>query len=170
MNIFSTQNLSLFLSVLLSGMVAGLLFGYSCSVNIGLGRLNDLEYLKAMQSINKAILNPAFFLIFFGALLVLPVTAWVNYTPSPSTGFYLLLSAAAIYFIGVFGVTIFGNIPLNNVLASFNIETASAQEILSHREQFESSWNKFHLLRTTASIITFALTILSIFKSNCPSE
>lgn len=53
MDIFSIQNLSLFLATLLCGLLAGLFYGYSCSVNNGLGRLNDPGYLKAMRSINK---------------------------------------------------------------------------------------------------------------------
>ncbi len=164
MDIFSIQNLSLFLATLLCGLLAGLFYGYSCSVNNGLGRLNDLGYLKAMRSINKVILNPVFFLSYFGALLILPVTAWINYTPYPSIRFYLLLSATIIYFTGVFGVTVAGNVPLNEALADFNIETASAEEIFSQREKFESPWNKYHLIRTMASILSFALTILSIFQ------
>ena len=162
MNIFSTQNLAIFLSVLFSGLLAGLLYGYACSVNIGLGRLNDSEYLKAMQSINEAILNPVFYLGFMGALVVLPIASWLNYTPSPSIKFYLLLSATAVYFIGVFIVTFACNVPLNEALANFNIDTASAEEIFSQREKFEASWNSFHFIRTIASILAFSFTIVSL--------
>ncbi|MGI8583050.1 MAG: hypothetical protein ACR2KX_12675 [Chitinophagaceae bacterium] len=100
MDIFSIQNLSLFFATLLCGLLTGLFYDYSCSVNNGLGRLNDPGYLKAMRSINKVILNPVFFLRFF------------SYTPYPSIEFYLLLSATIIYFTGVFGVTVMKCVPI----------------------------------------------------------
>jgi uncharacterized membrane protein len=165
MNNLSSQNISIFLSVLLSGLLAGLFYGYSCSVNGGLGRLSDLEYLKAMQSINKVILNPVFFLSFMGTLLILPIATWLTYSPGPSIRFYLLLAAAGTYLIGVFVVTMAGNVPLNDALENFNIGGASMQELSAHREKFESHWNNFHLVRTLASIAAFALTILSAFKT-----
>jgi uncharacterized membrane protein len=64
----------LFFTILLSGLVAGLLYAYSCSVNSGLKNLPDAAYLKAMQSINIAIQNPLFFASFLG----LPVLLIIN--------------------------------------------------------------------------------------------
>ena len=164
MNHFTLQNTSLFLAILLSGLLAGLFYGYACSVNAGLGILTDLEYVRAMQAINKVILNPVFFLSFFGALIILPVASWVNYSPPPDKRYYLLLTATAIYIVGVFGITVFGNVPLNESLAKFNVESASVQEIVYQREKFESAWNRLHLIRTVASILSFALTIASGIK------
>lgn len=160
----SSQNILGILSVVLSGLVAGLFYAYACSVNIGLGRLSDTEYLSAMQSINKAILNPAFFLSFMGALFVMPLATWFTYTPNPPIQFHFLLSASIIYVAGVFGVTVMGNVPLNDALAIFNIEKASTQELFSQREKFETAWNNLHLIRTWAAIVSFILAILSLIK------
>jgi uncharacterized membrane protein len=165
MNTISLQNISLTIAVLLSGLLAGLFYGYVCSVNIGLGRLSDLEYLRAMQSINSAILNPLFFLSFLGVLLLLPIVTWSAYTTDPSIHFYLLLSATVIYLIGVFAVTIIGNVPLNEALANYNFDGAMEQELLSCREAFESPWNTLHLIRTVASVLTFFLSLLSIITA-----
>lgn len=153
----------LFTSTLLSGLVAGLFYAYSCSVNMGLKSLSDQEYLKAMQSINRAILNPYFFISFMGLLVVYPVTAYSLFKIEPSASLYLMVSAAAIYFIGVFGVTIFGNVPLNDQLDNFVISEATTDEIAALRKLFENPWNSLHAVRTTASVISFGLTILSVF-------
>lgn len=161
---FSLQNTILFITTLFSGLVAGLLYSYSCSVNIGLKALPDAEYLKAMQSINIAIQNPFFFISFMGLLLLFPFSAWGLYSQQTTTSFYLLLVATAFYFIGVFGVTVFGNVPLNNQLAGFVISSASSEEISKMRFTFETSWNKFHLIRTVSAILSFGFTILSIMK------
>jgi len=55
------QNITLVITTTTTSLIAGLFYAYSCSVNPGLRRLADKEYLTAMQSINKAILNPVFF-------------------------------------------------------------------------------------------------------------
>ena len=161
---FSLQNAVLFITILFSGLVAGLLYSYSCSVNIGLKALPDAEYLQAMQSINIAIQNPYFFISFMGLLLLFPISARGFYSMQAMTSFYLLLIAISLYFIGVFGVTVFGNVPLNNQLAKFVISSASSDEISTMRSAFETAWNKFHLIRTVSAILSFAFTILSIIK------
>ncbi len=157
---FSFQNIAIFLTILFSGLVAGLFYAYSCSVNPGLKALGDTEYIRAMQSINRAIQNPYFFCSFMGLLLVFPLCCWQMY--GSGTSFYLMLAAAIIYFILVFGITIFGNVPLNNMLESFKINEASNEQIASTRIAFEKPWNQFHLIRTLASVISFSLCILSI--------
>lgn len=156
--------ISQFAAILLTGLLAGLFYGYDCSVIKGLGNLQDEVYLQSFQSINKAIQNPYFFISFVGILLVLPVSSWLSYSNSNLASFYLLLSATLIYFIGVFGVTIFGNVPLNEQLANFSISTATEAEISAMRQTFEKPWNTYHTIRTIASIISFGLAILSLIK------
>ncbi|MEO7977994.1 anthrone oxygenase family protein [Flavobacterium sp.] len=153
----------LFTTVLFSGLIAGLFYSYSCSVNIGLRLLSNSEYLKAMQAINASIQNPAFFISFMGLLVAFPVTTFQCY--SANTNYlYLLWIGMIIYFIGVFGVTIFFNVPLNEQLAKFNIENATSTEILSMRKAFENPWNTFHTIRTVASLISFSLIIVFVLK------
>ena len=156
------QSIMPIITITLSGLVAGLLYGYACSVNPGLHKLGDKEYLTAMQSINVAILNPLFFLSFMGLLAVFPVTAYQ--LRLQQTTFYYMLMAMIIYVVGVFGVTMFANVPLNNRLASFNISAASQVDVSSMRSIFEKPWNTFHTIRTTASIVSFVLSILSLTK------
>ncbi|GAB3970693.1 hypothetical protein GCM10028806_19120 [Spirosoma terrae] len=75
--------------------------------------------------------------------------------------FWLLLSASVLYLVGVFGVTIFGNVPLNEALDVFNIQTASADDVAAQRRAFEIPWNKLHRIRTTASILALVLVIVA---------
>lgn len=151
-------------AILLAGLVAGLFYAYECSVTGGLGKLPDREYLTAFQSINKVILNPYFFASFMGCVFVLPLASWLSYHAGAHVSFYFMLSATVVYLVGVFGVTVVSNVPLNEALANFNVDTSSAEEIRSLRDRFESPWNKYNLIRTVAAIASFLLTILSIVK------
>ena len=158
------QNLILFITILFSGLVAGLLFSYSCSVNIGLKVLPDQEYLRAMQSINIAIQNPYFLIVFMGLLLLFPLTTWNIHSSNSTTSFYFFLIATLFYYIGVFGVTALGNIPLNNQLSRLDIKSASSDKISAMRFTFETAWNKFHLIRTISSILSFGSAIVSLIQ------
>ena len=155
----TTINLFLLFSALTSGLVAGLFYSYSCSVNPGLGALSDSNYLAAMQSINRAILNPVFFFSFMGTLLLLPVSTYQHF--GTGSRFYILLAATLLYAIGTFGVTVAGNVPLNEALDRINLTGASSQELAAHRLRFEVPWNKLNAIRTWASILSFILVLLT---------
>lgn len=153
-------------AILLTGLVAGLFYSYACSVTGALGKLSDREYIKAFQSINNAIQNGWFFASFMGSLFILPVAAWLSYNSGGAgAAFWLLLSATVLYAIAVFGVTMLGNVPLNNMLERFNIHTASSQELLSLRERFEVPWNRLNLIRTVGAIVSFLLPVVSSILS-----
>ena len=146
------------------GLIAGLFYGYSCSVNNGLGKLSDEGYLTAMQSINREILNTVFFSSFIGTLLLLPISTWFEYKSGISGTFYLLLAATLLYAIGAFGVTMLGNVPLNEALNKFNIPAATADQLAKQRAMFEGTWNRLHSIRTFASVASFILTIIACIK------
>ena len=143
------------------GLVAGLLFAFSCSVIPGFKTLPDAEYISAMQAINKAIQNPLFFTVFLGCLLLLPLCCYLNYSSVATSTFRLLVAATVIYIAGVFGTTVLGNIPLNNTLEKFNLAIASKDEIIKQRQAFENRWNGLHYSRTVAAILSFVLIIIA---------
>ena len=50
-----------------TGLLAGLFYGYACSIMPGLHASSDRTAVEAMQNINEAIHNPVFFASFLGA-------------------------------------------------------------------------------------------------------
>jgi uncharacterized membrane protein len=159
------SNIILVLATTCTALMAGLFFSFSCSVVSGLGTLPDEEYIAAMQSINKAILNPAFFIVFFGVLLLLPLSTWLSYSQPTSKTFWLLLAGTILYLIAVFGTTVVGNIPLNNSLDKFKLLNATKEAISSQRAMFENRWNNLNNIRTIASIFTLIFLIIACINS-----
>ncbi len=157
----TTQNIFFALTALTTGLMAGLFFAFSYSVNPGLGNLSDAEYIGAMQSINRAIQNPVFFSVFFGAIILLPLTTYFHYSKINSKPFLFLLIAAIVYLIGVFGVTIFGNIPLNELLDKFNLHSASQEALTVQRTIFQERWNNLNAIRTFSSAVAFLLVVIA---------
>jgi len=150
--------------VVLTGLIAGLFYGWQCSVINGLALLPDREYLMAFQSMNKGILNLAFFLSFMGSIMVLAITAFISYKRDNSAFFPYLAASLAIYMIGVFGVTVACNVPLNETLAAFDISGASGDQIKGMRLRFENLWNSWHLVRTIACMISFVILTIPLLR------
>lgn len=144
-----------------TALMAGIFYAFSCSVNLGLGRLSDTEYLTAFQSINRSIQNPIFFIPFFGAPLLLALSAWLSYRQPAPVRFWLLAAASLVYWVGSLGVTVLGNIPLNEQLDSVRVLSASADELARHRAQFEGPWNRLNTVRTLSSTLAVLLCILA---------
>lgn len=153
------HNLLPFTTTLLTTLSAGLFFAYACSVNPGLHLLSDEAYLTAMQHINRVIQNPAFFVVFMGPVVLLP---WVCWMQKAQPSFYWWVAAAVLYIVGVFGITMFGNVPLNNMLEQFDISRATAQDMTVMRQKFEGPWGTWHWVRTVASILAAGSAVRAI--------
>lgn len=152
-------NFILILAGVTTALMAGLFFAWSYSVTPGLARVTDATYIESFQAMNRAILNPLFFLCFFGAAFLLPITTYMHYTHNTSLRFWLLLVATITYLVGVMGVTIFGNVPMNEALDAFHLKNATTQEVAQQRANFETMWNKLNLIRTVANSISIALLL-----------
>jgi uncharacterized membrane protein len=159
-------NVILVTTVTCAALMAGLFYSYSCSVVLALRSLPDTNYIMAMQSINKAIQNPIFFIGFLGTLLLLPFNTYLNYSQPIPVKFWLFLAATILYLLGVFCVTVFGNIPLNNALEKFNLLNASGEAIKLQRTSFEERWNNLNTIRTFASILSLILLIIGCINSD----
>ncbi|WP_299107676.1 anthrone oxygenase family protein [uncultured Tenacibaculum sp.] len=155
------KTLTLFITVLLNALATGFFFVWSVSVILGTKKTGDLTYLETMQSINKEILNPAFFIVFFGSLITLLITTYMQFNYKPM--FWFVLISALTYLIGTFGITAFGNVPLNNELEALNLDKLDITQLKNFRNYYESKWNLYHTLRTIASMTSFILLLVAIF-------
>jgi uncharacterized membrane protein len=132
-----------------TGLVAGLLYGYACSVMPGLHSTSDATTVEAMQHINRAIQNPAFFASFLGAPL-LSALAWRGERRRGDRRAARLIGAGVALTALTLGVTFAANIPLNEAL-----DHARAGDAAQAREAFEGPWVAWNLVRTVTSIAAF---------------
>ena len=127
---FTIKSLTLYAAITLTGLSAGLFYAWAVSVIPGTLKVTDATYLQTMQAINRAILNPAFYVVFFGSLILLGVASVYQFRMG--TSFWLLLAATVLYLVGTFGVTAFGNVPLNDQLDVLNLAELSPEKLLHH--------------------------------------
>ena len=158
----SIKAITLFSAVVLTGLSAGLFYAWSVSVIPGTRNITDPTYIETMQSINRAILNPAFFLIFIGSLILLATNTILHYQNGMT--FWFILAATFTYLVGTFGVTILGNVPLNDTLEAINLNNLDTQKISQIRIKYELKWNQFHTIRAVFAVISFLFSLLAVFS------
>ena len=106
-------------------------------------RTSHVTYVAAMQSINVAVQNPVFFVLFFGTVpLSLPVTFTSEFAPA-------VLFAALCYGVAV-AIKIFGDVPTNTEMAGWTLDALHpAHEI----EAFHLRWMHLNTARCVACCI-----------------
>jgi len=159
------KNIVLFGSVIATALSSGLFYAWVVSVIPSTKKNSAQAYLETMQSINKEILNPGFFIIFFGALVLLIGSSYLQYRVKVDTIFYLVLAATLFYAIGTIGTTMLGNVPLNNIVEAYDLSSFTADDYQKARELYEQKWNNLNLLRTVSGLISFVLILLALAKS-----
>jgi uncharacterized membrane protein len=143
--------------IVTTGLMSGLLYGWSVSVIPGTKRVPASNYVDTMQHINRAIINPAFVVPFMGIPLVLGGAAVMQFRTGDHRRGWLLAGATATYVVGVLGVTISRNVPLNDALDAFDLRGSTSDAVERRRTTYERPWNRWHYLRTIASVGSFAL-------------
>ena len=156
------KSITLASAILLTGLSAGLFYAWTVSVIPGTKLVTDKVYLESMQSINRAILNPWFFLSFFGALIGLAAASFSQYSAGVDLRFWLVLTAFMVYMLGTFGVTGLGNVPLNNELEALNLLELSDIELSEFRTYYEVNWNRLHWIRTGFAILSFLMVTVAV--------
>ena len=142
--------------------MSGIFFTWTNAVKPGIGKLDNITYLNAFKSMNKVILNPLFFIVFILPILTIPISTYLSFDSTKNYVFELLLISSIIYFMGVFLVTVLGNIPLNELLDRTDLNKLSQKELDTFRKKIENKWNKFNLVRVLTSFISFLLLTICL--------
>lgn len=142
-------------------LIAGVFLTFSDFVMRSLGALPPGQGIAAMQSINIRVYRSLFMVGLFavtGASLVFIARSVVNGAP----GSVMRVSAAAVYLVSVMGVTIVGNVPLNNRLAAADPETPEAAALWAHYLKTWINWNHVRTIGSAlAALLMTAATIIA---------
>ncbi|BCB82655.1 DUF1772 domain-containing protein [Phytohabitans flavus] len=155
------RTIALVVSTLTTGLAAGLFYAYSMSVMPGLAKVGDRTFVEAMNSINKAILNGWFALAFGGALVFTAVAALLHLGAGHRTALLWIVAALVLY-VGQLVVTFAVNVPLNDQLATVNLDTG---DLAAARERFEATWVSWNVVRTVLVTGAFGSLIGALVKS-----
>jgi uncharacterized membrane protein len=151
----AVRAITLACATLTTGLVAGVYYAYTVSVNLGLAAQPDASYVATMQAINERIENPLFFASFFGAALF-PLAA--HYRRPRSGRLWLIALACVLYIGGSFLLTAFVNVPMNEELARVASDV-SAGDLARARDAYEGPWDFWNGVRAVFSFLAFLVLI-----------
>ncbi len=143
------------------GLVGGVFFAFSSFVLPALGRLAPAEGVAAMQSINRLAVTPAFMTALFGTALACAALVAVGVAQRGEDAAPWVLAAAALYLVGTIGVTIAGNVPLNERLAPLTPDGAETAEVWT---AYVRRWGRLNHVRTAASVLAAAALVVALLE------
>lgn len=145
-----------------SGLVGGLLVGFSLAVMPGLSRQSESCGMSVMQAINVVILNPLFLLLFMGTAVVSLALIGVALVAMPNGPRLLLIVGALLYLVGVFGVTTTINVPLNDRLARLDPNQRDSGPEWRHYLERWTWWNHVRSAAAAAGSLTLTLAAMRL--------
>ena len=163
----STEGLfqiALILATFLCSLVAGFLFAFASVVMPGIKKLNDREFVRAFQVMDRVIQNnqPIFVLVWVGSVVALVTSVVLGVGQLDGAG--LIIFALLAYLLGVQLPTIFINIPLNNKLQTLDVDAMNETSQKAVREDFEPRWNLWNAIRAAFASLASGLLIILLFR------
>jgi uncharacterized membrane protein len=156
-------HIALILATFLCSLVAGFLIAYAVVVMPGIRSLDDREFIRAFQVMDRVIQNnqPVFVLVWVGSVVAVLAVAVVGIGQLDGTGRLLMILAVLAHILGVQLLTGAINVPLNNRLQALDVDAMSETAQNAARKEFEPRWNRWNTIRTVfASLVSILLTVL----------
>lgn len=136
------------------GLMAGIYFIFSNTVMKSLASVSDAHAAIVMVKINNAILNPAFFLLFWGSGITACLTI-MNFLARDIP--LIKIIGATVFLIGSNLVTLVINVPLNKKLAS-NVYTNNSMD--EFWNSYLKNWTRWNHVRTFCASLGFMLVVI----------
>lgn len=132
---------ALVIVAVLSALNGGVFFAFSDFLMRALDRLGPDAATRAFRAINIVVITPTFMTLLFGTGVAAVGAAALAYRDGMQP--WLAVAGAVIYAVGCIGVTMFGNVPLNNALA--------ATQPMAW-QSFQPAWTRLNHVRTIACV------------------
>ena len=158
---FNIETVLLGTTLLLTGLTAGLCFTWTNAVTPGIGQMDDFGFLYAFQQMNRVIVSPTFILVFFGPFVLNIALIYLKYQNADKS-FWFLVVATMLFTLGVTFVTVFKNVPLNEMLDRTDLTASTSEELKALRQKFETPWKQWHLVRTLSAIASFVMLLVGL--------
>ena len=145
-------------TALACALVGGAFFAFSALVMPALGRLRPQEGIVAMQSINRVALTPAFMAAFLGtAVACVAMAGWAVVSWGEDAAPWVV-AGAALYLIGVIGLTGAYHVPRNDALEAVDPGDADSA---SRWARYLAEWTRWNHVRAAAALAGAAAFVVA---------
>jgi len=154
--------ISLFFSTLFCALATGFILTYAIIVMPGLSKLDDKEFMQAFQVTDRIIQNnqPIFILIWGGSIISVLGTIIISILSLGVLEAWLIIFVSVVYLLGVQGITISIQLPLNKRIQKIDVNSTNSQTLSEVRKNFETKWNYFNNIRTSIGLFVILIFLL----------
>jgi len=149
-------------SVIASGLVAGVFLTFSDFVMKSLAAAEPAAGIEAMQIINRKVFRTVFMVLLLGMSALSLVLAGYAYVSASGPGANWAIAGGGLYFVGVFIVTLVGNVPMNTRLEGMDYKSV---EVASYWRTYVPVWSRWNSVRTVASAAAAVCFLIACIQS-----
>ncbi len=153
-------------SVIACALVSGVFLSFSDFVMISLHKTTRLGGVEAMQIINREVFKTVFMVLLMGMSILSLVLIGLTWFQVEGRATTLIIAGGLIYFIGVFVVTMLGNVPLNVQLDGMNHRDIVTANYWT--EIYYPKWLLWNHVRTLASGVASICFLLALTVPSAP--
>ncbi len=147
-------------AILAYALVSGVFLAFSDFIMRSLALTAGHGGVEAMQVINREVFRWVFMSLFLGMAVVSLIIAGYGAFGLSGPAGTLIMMAGLVYLIGCFGVTVFFNVPMNEVLAGMEMSSSAARDYWL--QTYVPRWTFWNSVRTVASAASAALLLFGI--------
>ena len=145
----------LWFCALACALLGGVYFAFSAFIMRALAETGAAG-VAAMNAINRVIQRSLFMPLFIGSTLASLALAVIGLFELPMLRGVCLIAGGLLYVAGMFAVTMFCNVPLNNALAEVTADTRAGTAIW---KDYLRRWTRWNHVRTVSCLGAAALFI-----------
>lgn len=150
------------ISALTCALMAGTYFAFSTFIMTALSRVAGAGGVATMQEVNLVIVRSPFIVLFFASTLMAATLAIIGLFDLGQTRGVALLAGGVIYGVGMFGVTLLFNVPLNNALAAIDPLEAVSSGVWPN---YLRDWTNWNHVRTVSCVMASGLFVVAAAQS-----
>ncbi|MCR9278032.1 MAG: DUF1772 domain-containing protein [Pseudomonadaceae bacterium] len=139
-----------------SGLMSGIYLSFSVVIMKSLATLDPSSGIAAMNAINKLILKTLFMPLFYISTVIALVMTLTGLSSWGEPGAAAAFTAGLIYLVGMFALTVIGNVPLNNALAKVS---GNGEEAVSTWNEYLVRWTRWNTVRAISSLATMVICL-----------
>jgi uncharacterized membrane protein len=150
----------LWFAALGSALLGGVYFAFSAFI---MRALRDAGHAGtvSMNAINRVIVRSSFMPLFIGTTLGAAALAVLGVMNFGHSNALLLIGGGVVHVAGMFGVTLFCNVPLNNALQNVVAESRTGTAIWN---DYLRRWTRWNHLRAASSLAAATLFMLALLQ------
>ncbi len=141
-------------AILAYAFVGGVFLAFSDFIMRALAKISGHGGVEAMQMINREVFRWVFMTLFLGLAGVSLVIAAYGAIALTGLAGTLIMLSGLFYLVGCFGVTVFFNVPMNNVLDRMEMNDAKTGDYWF--KIYVPRWTFWNSIRTTACAVSAA--------------